>query len=94
MSQVHPGDVQHLRDMARRGESAATMFRHLKARLGAGAHVTDLIQCFRDAFCLSLAEVKPVAALTRTADRDVIDEDQLNRLVMPEIERHRTDWDR
>ena len=94
MSQVQQSDVQHLRDMARRGESAAAMVRHLTGRLGSGAHVTDLIQCFRDAFCLSLAEVKPVAALTRSADREVIDEEQLNRLVMPEIERHRTDWDR
>jgi hypothetical protein len=94
MTESPRAEIQCLRDMARRGESAATMFRHLKARLGVGAHVTDLIQCFRAAFCLNLAEVKPVAALTRTADRDVIDEDQLNRLVMPEIERHRADWDR
>jgi hypothetical protein len=94
MNQVHTSEIQYLRDMARQGESAAAMVRHLKGRLGSGAHATDLIQCFRDAFFLTLAEVKPLAALTRTAGRDVLDEDQLNRLVMPEIERHRNDWDR
>lgn len=94
MNQVHPSEIQSLRDMARRGESAAAMVRHLKGRLGSGAHVPDLIRCFRDAFCLTLAEAKPVAALTRTTGREIVDEDQLNRLVMPEIERHRGDWDR
>jgi hypothetical protein len=93
MKQIESDDIQHLRDLARRGESAATMFRDLKSRLGSSAHIADLLDGFRRAFCLTLAEAKPVAAFTRTADRDIIDEDEFNRYVMPEIVKHRHEWD-
>ncbi len=40
-------------------------------------------------FCLSLAEAKPIAALSRTEQREIIDEAMLDELVMPEINKHR-----
>jgi hypothetical protein len=94
MNQIHANEIQLLRDLARRGESAATMFRALKSRLGTAAHIADILACFRTAFCLTLAEAKPVAAFTRTADREIIDDAEFNRFLMPEIVKHRLDWDR
>jgi len=88
-----PTDIRQLRDMARRGESASTIFRSLKARLGSQAHIVDILNGFRIAFGLSLAEAKPVAAFTRTDDREISDETGFNSLVMPEIEKHRREWD-
>src|SRR5437660_319848 len=92
MNRVDLNDIEHLRDLARRGESAAAMFRALKNRLGSTAHTADILDCFRRAFCLTLAEAKPVAAFTRTADREIIDEVEFDRIVMPEIDKHRVDW--
>jgi hypothetical protein len=94
MTRVDPNNIRHLREMARRGATAATMFRELKGRLGSGAHILDILDCFRDAFCLTLSEAKPVGALSRSANRDITDEELLNTLVMPHIERHRRDWDK
>ena len=93
MNTVDPNDVRKLREMARRGASVAAMYRQLKGRLGSGAHILYILNCFRDAFSMSLAEAKPLVAFTRTADREIDDEDTLNRLVMLEIEKHRNDWD-
>jgi hypothetical protein len=84
--------IARLRDMARQGESVATMFGELKARLGSN-FIVPIINCMRTAFCLSLQEAKPIAALTRTEQREVMDEALLNELVMPEIEKHRSEWD-
>jgi hypothetical protein len=47
----------------------------------------------RAAFCLNLAEVKPLAALSRTNERDLLDEIHLERVLMPAILYHRGEWD-
>jgi hypothetical protein len=94
MNQVHADEIQLLRELARRGESATTMFQTLKSRLGSAAHIADILDCFRSAFCLTLAEAKPVAAFTRTAERDIIDDAEFDRFLMPEIAKHRREWDR
>jgi hypothetical protein len=41
----------------------------------------------------SLAEAKPIAALSRTDGRELEDELQLHQSVMPMIEKHRDEWD-
>jgi hypothetical protein len=69
------------------------MFNDLKNQLGPGASIVSLIEHMRSAFCLSLAEAKPLAALSRTARREIVDEELLQELVRPEIEKHRSEWD-
>ena len=88
------GDIlSQLRDMARNGDSVGTMFRALKERLGSDAHIVTIINYFRSAFFLTLSEVKPVGALSRTEQREIEDEKLLQELVMPEINKHRSEWD-
>jgi hypothetical protein len=78
--------------MARQGDSVAMLFRELTARLGSDS-IVSIIEYMRAAFCLSLLEAKPIAALTRTEKREMVDEAILNELVMPAIEKHRREWD-
>jgi hypothetical protein len=84
--------IARLRQMARQGDSATMLFREVKARLGSNS-IAPIIEYMRAAFYLSVREAKPIAALTRTEDREVVDEALLNELVMPEIEKHRSEWD-
>jgi hypothetical protein len=48
---------------------------------------------FRQAFCLTLGEVKPIAELSRTEQRDIVDEQLLDDLLNPEILKRRNEWD-
>jgi hypothetical protein len=84
--------IARLRQMARDGDSVAMMIGELKARLGSN-FIIPILEYMRAAFCLSLQEAKPIAALTRTEHREVMDEALLNELVMPAIEKHRSEWD-
>ena len=93
MSELQQDIILQLRDMARRGESVGTMYSELKKRLGADATIVTIIGYMRSSFCLTLTEVKPVAALSRTDQREVVDETLLHELVMPEIDKHRREWD-
>ncbi len=61
--------------------------------VGPSEHSVPLLEYMRSAFCLNVAEVKPIAALSRTDGRDVVDEVLLEELVMPVIEKHRDEWD-
>ncbi len=93
MNELSNQIVFQLRAMARRGDSVGTMFQELKKRLGPNFTIVTLLEYMRSAFCLTLAEVKPVAALSRTDQREVINEALLHQLVMPEIDKHRREWD-
>jgi hypothetical protein len=79
--------------MARSGESVAAMFNELKRRLGPRGSMVDIVSCMREAFHLSLAEAKPLAALSRTEARDIQDPELLDRLLKPAISKHRHEWD-
>jgi hypothetical protein len=83
--------VLDLRGMARRGDSVGTMFREVKKRVG--PDIVSILEYMRSAFCLSLVEAKPIAALSRTDGRELEDELQLHQSVMPMIEKHRDEWD-
>jgi hypothetical protein len=91
MSEPSEAVVQQLRDMARQGEPVSRMFKVLLARLG--PDIVLIMDQMRSAFHMSLAEVKPIAALSRSDNRDLRDEESLEALVMPAIIRHRSDWD-
>lgn len=92
MTTIDPKLIDHMRDMARRGQSVTRMFYEIKTNR-AEIHIVDILAYFRTAFCLSLSESKPIAALSRSEDRCITDEELLEKLVMPEIEKHRHQWD-
>ena len=83
--------VEQLRAMARRGETVAGMFDTLRSQLG--PDILAIMDNFRAAFHLSLAEVKPVGALSRTEERNLLDKDLLEQLMAPVIARRRSEWD-
>jgi hypothetical protein len=93
MTEVNRDVICHLRDMARQGDSVGAMFNVLKKSLGSEAHIVTIIDYMRSAFFLTLSEAKPIAALSRTEQREVVDEAFLHELVMPEINKHRAEWD-
>lgn len=93
MSDINQVIITRLRDMARHGDSVVEMFKELKTHLGPESSIVTIIEYMRVAFCLSLIEVKPIASLSRTEQREIVDEALLNDLVMPEIEKHRGAWD-
>jgi hypothetical protein len=93
MNELNEDTIHHLRDMARRGDSVSAIFKELKARLNPDTHIITIIEYMRSAFCLSLAEAKPIGALSRNDQREIVDEALLNELVMPEIHKHRGEWD-
>ena len=93
MNSLNDQTVTDLRQMARRGESVASMFKELKDRLAPDASIVTILDYFRSAFCLTLAEAKPIAALSRSERREVEDEERLDELVTPAIAEHRSEWD-
>jgi hypothetical protein len=82
-----------LRSMARQGQSPSAMFREVNRHLGRGMHILTLLSYFRHAFHLTLAEAKPIAALSRNEQREVVDEPLLDELLSPAILNHRSDWE-
>jgi hypothetical protein len=83
--------IIELRNMAQRGDSVGAMFKELKKQVG--PDILTVLDYMRSAFCLSLAEAKPIASLSRTDGREVVNEEQLEQLVMPAIHKHRAEWD-
>jgi hypothetical protein len=69
------------------------MVREAKRRLGEETHILTLLKYFRQAFHLTLAEAKPIAALSRNEQREVEDESLLDELLAPAILKHRSDWE-
>ena len=93
VQQLDQAVIGTLRSMARQGRSPSAMVRELKRRLGMKTHVVSLLNYFREAFCLTLADAKPIAALTRNEQREIEDETLLDKLLLPAILNHRMDWD-
>jgi len=94
LEQIDEAVVSALRGMARQGRSPSEMVRELKRRLGMETHVLTLLSYFRQAFHLSLAEAKPIAALSRNESREVEDATLLDELLSPAISNRRSDWER
>ena len=85
--------LDRLRSMARQGQSPCEMLRNLKQSVDVDTHIVILLNYFRQAFGLILADVKPIAALSRNEKRELEDEDLLDRLLTPAILKHRTEWE-
>lgn len=92
-TQLHPEIVEEMRRMARGGHSPRDMFRLLKKVLGSDSHILTILKYFRQAFGLSLSEVKPIAALSRNEKREIENDDLLNELLIPKIMERRNEWD-
>ena len=91
--QLDQAVVGILRGMARQGRSPSEMIRELKRCLGMQTHILTLLSYFRCTFHLTLAEAKPIAALSRNEQRDIEDEPLLDELLSPAILHHRSDWE-
>ena len=85
--------IGDLRNMARRGCAPSAMVRSLQIKFGPDTHVVTVLNYFRNAFGLSLAEAKPIAALSRNESRSTDDERQLDRALLPAIQSHRNVWE-
>jgi len=93
LEQVDQAVIGTLRGMARQGQCPSEMVRELKQRLGRKTHTLTLLSYFRHAFYLTLAEAKPIAALSRNEQREVEDESLFDELLTPAILNHRSDWE-
>jgi len=93
LEQLDQAVIGTLRRMARQGRSPSEMFRELKRCLGMETHILTVLSYFRHAFYLTLAEAKPIAALSRNEQRDVEDEPLLDQLLSSAILNHRSDWE-
>lgn len=94
MDNLNSAIIESLRKQARQGHSVSQMFNELRRVLnGNKTHIVDILAHFRGAFCLGLKEVKPIAELSRSEGREIIDETLLENLIMPEIEKNRSEWD-
>src|SRR5262245_4957118 len=93
LEQLDQAIISNLRCMARAGRTPSEMLRELKQGVGTGPHIATVLDYFRQAFCLTLADVKPIAALSRNPERNVEDEALLDQLLMPPILSHHTEWE-
>jgi hypothetical protein len=93
LEQLDQAVIDALRGMARQGRSPSEMSRELKRRLGVETHILTLLSYFRHAFHLTLAEAKPIAALSRNEQREVGDEALFDELLLPAIQNHRSEWE-
>lgn len=93
LEQLDQAVIGTLRGMARQGRSPSEMVREVKRRLGEETHILTLLSYFRHAFHLTLAEAKPIAALSRNEQREVEDEPLFDELLSPVIVNHRSDWE-
>jgi hypothetical protein len=93
VEQLDQAVIVNLRSVAQQGGSPSELVRELRRCLGSQTHIVTTLNYFRQAFCLTLADVKPIAALSRNEQREIEDENQLNELLLPAILRHRSDWE-
>jgi hypothetical protein len=91
MEQLDQAVLANLRNMAQQGRSPSEMLRALRRSVGPETHIVTLLNYFRQAFGLTLADVKPIAALSRNEQREIEDEALLNEILVPAISRRRAD---
>ena len=80
MEKLDTSIVETLHSMARDGQPPSQMFRTLEQHLGQ-THILTILHYFQHAFCLTLSEAKPFAALSRNETREVKDEAFLDGFV-------------
>jgi hypothetical protein len=80
--------------MARASHTVPEMLREVSRNLGPEtAHELTLAQYLREAFALTLAQVKPIGGWYPNGEGELSDP-QLNDIIMPEIAKNRQQWDR
>ena len=87
----HEAVINSRQRMARQGCSPAELFRELKRWVGPETHIVTRLNYFRQAFRLTLADVKPLAALSRNSNGAIEYDALLNDLVAPVILKRRPD---
>jgi len=93
MNERNPDIIHRLRTMAREGATVPQMLRDLIRNLGQDApHVLTLAKFFREAFALTLLDVKPLGGWSADGKGEFSDS-QVNEFILPEIRRHRHEWD-
>jgi hypothetical protein len=93
MEHLHPEIIDQLRAMARNGDSVPHMLQQLARRLGPQTpSVLTLAKYLRAAFGLSLLDVKPLGGWSADGTGELSDS-QVSELILPEIMRHRREWD-
>src|SRR5712691_62310 len=93
MSRSNLEIVNGLRAMARKGYTVPQMLREVMR--GAGPvmpHELALAQYLREAFGLTLAQVKPIGGWYPDGKGELSDA-QLHEFIMPEILKNRQEWD-
>src|SRR5436190_16350874 len=92
MEHVDPAVVHRLRELAQDGRPVPELLREVARRLSPQVlHPLTLAKYMREAFGLSLLEVKPIGGWSWEG-RGELSDDQLNDLVMPSIVAHRDRW--
>ena len=94
VDQLDQAIIGNLRCVAQEGRSPSELVHELRRCLGSQTHIVTILNYLRQAFCLTLADVKPIAALSRNEPREIEDENRLNELLLPAIQRHRSDWEK
>ena|SRR5579872_7633620 len=89
---LDPAILNELRIMARAGKPPSELFSYLKDMLRQEFHIGTMLLYFREAFHLSLSAVKPIAAFTRTEEREIIDLTSFDELLGNAIRERRNEW--
>jgi hypothetical protein len=93
MEPLDPVIVQRLRTMARSGGTPSQIARELFRYIDSQPHPQlAALKYLREAFALSLRQVKPLGGWSTDGTGELTDE-QLDALLQPELEQTRTQWD-
>lgn len=79
--------------MARRAGSVADMADFIKAREGESESILTKIARFRDAFKRGLSACAYIAKYLQSSDRNVAERERSERLISPDIQANRAQWD-
>jgi len=92
MNQLDPQRIQSLKTMAAEGRSIAEMVNSARSANGSSVlHAVEVLSYFREAFGLTLAQVKPIADWLAYGGGEAA-ESALHDLVWPGIEWRREYW--
>ncbi len=93
METIDPAVVNRLRTLAREGRTVSALLEEITNRLGlSGSHPLLLARYMREAFGLSLLEVKPIGGWSPGGSGELSDA-QLDELLMPGIDANRDWWE-
>jgi len=93
MESIDPAVVQRLRAMAQEGRTVPELLREITNQLSSSSlHPLLLAKYMREAFGLSLLEVKPIGGWSLGGCGELSD-DQLDELLMPGILANRDWWE-